>query len=356
MRTSRPVLLTALAVVTALGLGACGSGTPPASPTTGSAPGAGSATGAGQAVVLYSGRSKDLIQPVLDAFTTRTGITVQVRYAGTAELAAQLLDEGENSPADAFLSQDAGALGALAAANRLEPLPRELLDRVDARFRAADGSWVGVSGRARVIAYDPRAVPAGRVPTSVFQLTDPAWKGKVAIAPTNASFQSFVTAMRVISGEERTREWLRALAANEPVIYEGNGEILKAVDAGRVPLGLINHYYWFELAAEEGVEVVNAEIGWLAAGDPGALVNVAGIGVLRGADGAEPARRLVDHLLGAEAQRHFAEKTAEYPLIAQVPPSADLPPLAQVSGPRVDLSRLDDLATTQAMLADAGLT
>lgn len=331
-------------------LSACGAD-PAAEPNDAS-----SGAGAGQQVVLYSGRSKDLVQPVLDAFTARTGIAVQVRYAGTAELAAQVLEEGDRSPADAFLSQDAGALGALAAADRLEPLPRETLDRVDARFRATDGSWVGVSGRARVIAYDPRAVPAAQVPKSVFRLTEPAWKGRVAIAPTNASFQSFVTAMRVISGEERTRQWLRGLAANEPEIYEGNGEILKAVDAGRVPLGLINHYYWFELAAEQGAELVNAKIGWLDPGDPGALVNVAGVGLLRGADNAEPARQLVDHLLGAEAQRHFAEQTAEYPLVAAVPQSADLPPLAQVSGPAIDLSRLDDLATTQAMLAEAGLT
>jgi iron(III) transport system substrate-binding protein len=316
----------------------------------------GASSASSQKVVLYSGRSKDLIQPLLDTFTKQTGVAVEVRYAGTPELAAQLLEEGDSSPADAFLSQDAGALGALGKANRLAPLQRATLDKVDNKWRAADGRWIGLSGRARVIAYDPRTVPASRVPKSVFELTAPEWKGKVAIAPSNASFQSFVSAMRTISGEERTKTWLRALAANSPKTYEGNGEILKAVDAGQVPLGLINHYYWFELAAEDGINVVNAKIGWLAPGDPGAFVNVSGIGVLRGADHPETAHRLVDYLLAAQAQRYFADKTAEYPLIAAVPQSKDLPPLAQVSGPDVDLSRLDDVARTQSMLAEAGLT
>lgn len=348
-----PALLAALAAAVAVLLaGACAApgGQPDAAATSSAR------DSAAQKVVLYSGRSKDLVQPLLDTFARQTGVVVEVRYAGTAELAAQLLEEGQASPADAFLSQDAGALGALSRVGRLAVLPQGTLDRVVPKFRAADGTWVGVSGRARVIAYDGRAVPESQVPKSVFELTDPRWKGKVAIAPTNASFQSFVTAMRVMSGEERTRQWLGALAANQPKVYEGNADILKAVDAGQVPLGLINHYYWYELAAEDGIEIVNAKIAWLAPGDPGALVNVAGVGVLAGADRPETARRLVDHLLTPAAQRYFAEQTSEYPLVAEVPPRGDLPPLSQVSGPHVDLSRLDSLERTLVLLQEAGLT
>ena len=306
----------------------------------------------GATLTVYSGRSEDLVQPLFDRFEKQTGTEVEVRYGSSAELAAQLLEEGERTEADAFLSQDAGALGALTKRELLAELPQPTRERVDARFRADDGTWVGLSGRARVLAYDEAKVTD--VPTSVFELTEPAWKGKVAYAPTNASFQSFVTAMRVLEGERRTTQWLRDFAANEPVAYESNGEILRAVDAGQVPLGMINHYYWYELEAEEGTDVT-AGIGWLDQGDPGALVNVAGIGVLEGSEQAGTAEELVDFLLADEQQTYFAEETSEYPLVDGVPQSADLPPLAEVSGPDIDLSDLDSLDETLAGLEEVGI-
>ena len=200
-------------------------------------------------IVVYAGRDEELVQPLIEMFEKETGIQVEVRYAGSAELAAQLLEEGANSPADVFFAQDAGALGAVSKAGLFTKLPSDIYDLVPSAYSAQDGMWVGVSGRVRVLNYNPNTVT--ELPASVFDLADPIWKGRVAIAPSNASFQAFVTAMRVVEGDEKTLEWLTAMKQNA-VIFEKNGAILEAVEAGQVDVGLINHYYWYALAQEQG--------------------------------------------------------------------------------------------------------
>jgi hypothetical protein len=202
-------------------------------------------------ITVYSGRAEDLIAPLLEQFTAETGIAVEVRYAGSAELAAQILEEGNNVRADVFLSQDAGALGALSEVGAFKKLNKDIVDLVDEKFRAADDTWVGVSGRSRVLSYNPSLVMESQLPKSVFDLADPSWKGKIGIAPSNASFQAFVTAMRVLEGPDATNAWLAAMKTNA-VIFEKNSQILEAVETGKISVGLINHYYWFERAAEVG--------------------------------------------------------------------------------------------------------
>jgi iron(III) transport system substrate-binding protein len=317
----------------------------------------GSASGLDEdALVIYSGRQEALVKPLMEQFTRDTGIEVSVRYGNTAQLTAQLLEEGERTPADVFFSQDGGALGALTRAGRLEKLPDELLDTVPASYRAEDGTWIGTSGRSRVIVYDPREVPADQVPDSVYDLTDPKWKGKVGIAPSNASFEAFVTAIRVLDGDDVARKWLADMKANDVQIFDNNILILNATKEGNLQLGLINHYYWYEQVAEEGRDNMAAELKFLPGGDPGALVNVAGVGVLKGNDHSEQARRFAEYLMGESAQRYFAEHTKEYPLVDGVPPVADLPPLSQLQAPAIDLSDLDTLEATLKMIQDAGLT
>ncbi|MFE3452266.1 iron ABC transporter substrate-binding protein [Nonomuraea sp. NPDC059194] len=304
------------------------------------------------ALVVYSGRNENLVGPLLEKLKTATGLDVQVRYGDSAELAAQIMEEGDRTRADLFFSQDAGALGALSKHGLLAPLPDDLLGRVDAKFRAADGTWVGVSGRSRVIVYDPRKVAAP--PKSVFELTDAAWKGKVGWAPTNASFQAFVTAMRVLDGEDKARQWLEAMKANGTQSYPNNVEILNAVDAGTLQLGLINHYYWYEKVAERGQNGVPSRLAYLPGG-PGALVNVAGVGVLKNAQHADAARKAAGYLLGTDAQQYFATQTKEYPLIAGVAPEPGLPKLDTLNVPEVDLGKLDSLEQTLKLLQDVGL-
>jgi iron(III) transport system substrate-binding protein len=300
-------------------------------------------------IVLYAGRDEELVQPLIEMFEEETGIQVEVRYASSAELAAQLLEEGANSPADVFFAQDAGALGAISKAGLLTKLPTEIYDLVPAAYSAADGMWVGVSGRVRVMNYNPNTVT--ELPKSVFDLADPIWKGRVAIAPTNASFQAFVTAMRVVEGDEKTLEWLSGMKQNA-VIFEKNGAILEAVEAGQVDIGLINHYYWYALAQEQGAENMKSKIAQFESSDVGNLINAAGVGIV---NDSAAARKFVEYLLSTTGQTYFAETTREYPLIAGVMPADDLTPLMDIPAPKVDLSDLDSLERTLELIRQAGL-
>jgi iron(III) transport system substrate-binding protein len=302
-----------------------------------------------QSIVLYSGRSEALIAPLIESFTEETGIQVSVRYGESSEMAATILEEGSNTKADVFFSQDAGALGAVSQEATTYPLPSEVLDLVSPQYRAQNGSWVGVSGRARVFAYNPKMVTD--LPKSVFDLTDPGWKGRIAIAPTNASFQSFITGMRVTEGDAKTAEFLSAMKENA-VLYEKNGQILDAVESGEVAAGLLNHYYWFEKAAEIGTDSMNSKMSWFSDGDSGNLVNVAGVSLL-----SENPSALVfaKWLLGETAQKYFLEETFEYSLTSDVSPDPSLPKLSEIRSPEIDLSKLSTLDQTLQLLTEAGL-
>jgi iron(III) transport system substrate-binding protein len=304
-------------------------------------------------LVVYSGRTEELVGPILERFSEESGIEVAVRYGDTAEMANLILTEGDNSPADLYLAQDAGALGAVAEEGMLATLPDATLGLVDERFRSPDGAWVGVSGRARVVVYNTDNVSPDELPDSIFGFTDPAWSGRIGWAPTNGSFQAFVTALRVLEGEDQARAWLEGIEANEPSVYEGNNPALDAVIAGEIDVAFINHYYLMErLAQEPDVPAANF---FLSDGDPGALVNVAGVGILESSDQADAAQQLVDFLLGDEAQTYFAEETKEYPLIAGVDPDPALPALDEIGTPDLDLSDLSDLEGTLTLLQEVGI-
>jgi len=305
-------------------------------------------------LTIYSGRSESLVGPLLERFEAQSGVDVEVKYAGTSELAATILEEGDASPADVFFGQDAGALGALAAEGRLAELPEATLDRVDPRFRSPDGVWVGVSGRARVVAYDTRVYEEGELPTEIEAFTDPAWKGKIGWAPTNASFQAFVTAFRVLEGDDAARAWLEGVQANQPKVYEGNNAVLSAIAAGAIEVGFINHYYLMVALAEQG-DTIPVRNHFLSGDDPGALVNVAGAGILTTAGNPIAARAFVDFLLTEESQEYFATETQEYPLVTGVAANAELPPLSEIDSPDIDLSDLSDLEGTLRLIQEAGV-
>jgi iron(III) transport system substrate-binding protein len=307
-------------------------------------------------LTIYSGRNQELVGPLLEQLEKEVGGTVEIRYAGSPELAAQLLEEGDATEADVFFSQDAGALGALDEAGRLQPLPPATLETVPAPYRADDGTWVATSARSRVIFYDPRQVPEAEVPNTLEALVDPKWKGRIGYPPTNPSWQAFVTSVRVLLGEEGARQWLTAFAANEPKRYDNNILTLDAVDRGEIALGLSNHYYWYERVAEVGLENVTARVHYVPGGSPLGLVNVAGVGIIKGTDNPEAAQKAVDFLVGPTAQQYFADVTAEYPVRAGITSTAhDLPPLDSLQPPDIDLSDLASLQQTQAMLQEAGL-
>jgi len=302
-------------------------------------------------LVVYSGRSEDLVGPLLAEFSATTGIELEVRYGDTAELAAAILAEGAASPADVFFGQDAGALGALEAAERFAELPAETLELVDPAYRSAAGRWVGVTGRVRVLAHSAD-LSDDELPDSVTELTDPRWRGRVGWAPTNASFQAFVTALRLLEGEDVARAWLEGMIANDVQPYEKNTAIVEAVARGEIDLGLTNHYYLLRYLAEDpAYPVVNRFLP----SDVGGLVNVAGVGVLSTSARPNAARALVAHLLSEEVQRGFAAAAAaEYPLRFGVEAASALPSLEALAPPALDLGRLEDLAGTLELLREVG--
>jgi iron(III) transport system substrate-binding protein len=313
--------------------------------------------GSSDTLTVYSGREEEIVAPLFERFEEETGVDVEVRYGDSAELAATIAEEGDNSPADVFFGQDPGSLGALA--DRFSDLPDDVLSRVDERFRGGS-KWVGTSGRTRVIVYNTEALSADEVPDSVFDLTDPKWKGKIGIAPTNASFQAFVTAMRLDAGDDRTRAWLEGVMANEPKFYERNTPIVEAAAAGEIELGLVNHYYLYLVRAEQG-EDAPVENHYLAGDDPGALVTVAGAGVLESSDDRATGERFVEFLLADEQQRFYTEEAeeAEIPLVDGIEPKEGVPTLEELAGagPDVDFTRFgEELERTLELLNETGYT
>jgi iron(III) transport system substrate-binding protein len=307
----------------------------------------------GGSLTVYSGRSEELVGPIIERFQEETGITVEVRYGDTAEMAATILEEGGNSPADVFFGQDAGALGALSEAGRLQQLDDDLLDKVDEQFRSPEGEWIGLSGRARTVVYNTDALSEDDLPDSILGFTDPEWSGRLGWAPTNGSFQAFVTALRVLEGEDGAREWLEGIKANDAQVYEKNTGIVEAVAAGEIDAGFVNHYYLYRFLAED--PDYGAANKFYTDGDPGALINIAGAGIIDTAANTAEATRFIEFLLDDEAQEHFAGETFELPLVDGIDPAAELPDLDALRQPDIDLDQLSDLDGTLRLLTDVGL-
>jgi iron(III) transport system substrate-binding protein len=311
----------------------------------------------GGSLTVYSGREEEIVKPLFERFERESGVDVRVRYGDSAELAAQIAEEGERSRADLFFSQDPGSVGSVGQEGRLAQLPERLLERVPARFRDPEGQWVGTSGRVRVVAYNTESLEERDLPNTIFGFTDPRWKGKIGFPPTNASFQAFVTAMRLTAGEERTRDWLEAIADNDPKLYEKNLQTVEAVGRGEIEVGLVNHYYVF-IAKEEDPDLP-VENFYLKGQDPGGLVSVAAVGILESSDHREAAERFVEFLLSKQGQRFYSEEAeeAEYPLVEGIKPKQGLPSLEELEGPNVELDQFGpELEKTLELLNEVGFT
>ena len=327
----RRVLLP-ISLLASLLMGACGGGDDP--------------------LLIYSGRGEELVGPLIEEFRESSGLEVEVRYAGSTELASTLLEEGSGTEADVFLAQDPASLGL--AAPLMATLPSEVISAVPPRFRDRDHRWVGVSGRIRAIIYDRDQIQVSELPTSIDDLLNPRWSNMIGVAPTNGSFLAFVAAMILDRGESATLQWLKDLEALDPLDYPKNSPIVAAADAGEVGLGLVNHYYLLRLQAEGGGK--RAANHFLSAGDPGSLVMPSGVAVLADSDQTDNAHSFIEFLLSEESQRYFAEQTYEYPLAAGVRPAASLPPIDSIPTPDIDLSDLHTaLERATDLVAEAGL-
>jgi iron(III) transport system substrate-binding protein len=306
-------------------------------------------------LTIYSGRDRVLVEPVFARFEQKTGIDLNIRYASSATLATALVEEGGNSPADVFWATEPGTLGLVAARGLLKKLPQATVAKVPARFSTRSKRWVGTSARSRVLVYNTQLLRSAQLPRTIWGLTHSRWKGKIGIAPTNGSFQAFLGAAIHLEGEARMRTWLRGIRNNEAKTYPNNTTTVQAVARGDVAVGLVNHYYLYNVLADTpGLPIRNH---WFQAGDPGSLVLAAGAGIVSASQKNAAAQRFVDFLHSRWAQRFIARGpgAAEYPVRKGVPTRPGLRPLAQVKGPKYSLGRLSaDLPRAVRLLLEVG--
>ncbi|SIQ63659.1 iron(III) transport system substrate-binding protein [Alkalispirochaeta americana] len=307
-----------------------------------------------QSITLYSGRGESLVAPLIEEFTRETGIVVHTRFGGTSELAVLIQEEGTRSPADLFWAQDAGALGALSRRGLFRSLPEDILKNLPEMYRNSSGDWAATSGRARVIAYNPQVLGDLPLPETVFELTRPEYSGSVAWAPTNGSFQSFLSGMRALHGDEATTRWLSEMISQGTQSYRNNTAILEALGAGEIALGITNHYYLLRFLAEDPDFPVQQ--AFFTDGDIGNLVNVAGVGILDSAQNSSGAEAFLRFLLERSAQEYFTSRIYEYPVIDGIGRNPRLEPFQRLiqASPSLNLDALEDLEGTLSIMRRAG--
>lgn len=303
-------------------------------------------------LTIYAGRSSALVGPLLEKFADESGYNVAVRYGDATGLVLAILEEGDNSPADVYYGQDVGAFGALE--DRLEPMPQSVVDLVPERFRSPDGDWVGISGRARVVAYNVDNIDPEELPDSILDYTDPEWKGRFGLVPRSDGFPEFVTALRLTMGEDFARQWLEDLNANDPTTFPNNLSAIQAVANGELDVAFVNHYYLYRFLAEEG-EGFGARNYYFENGDIGGLFMVVAAGILDTAGNREAAEAFIEFLLSEEAQEYFTSETYEYPLAAGVETSGDLPPVSELQTPDLDVTDLTDLRGSLDLMSETGI-
>ena len=290
-------------------------------------------------VTVYSGRTENLLEPVLDAFACETGIEVEVRWGDSVDLALLLGEEGEQTPADVFLSRSPGPIGFLESEGLLGTIDADVLDLVSAENRSDQGSWIGFAGRKRVLVRNVDLVAEEDLPASVFDLTDERYRGQVAIPATNGSFVDWFTVFRDQYGTDVATQWLDDMVANDATFYANNRAIVEAVSRGEIEMGLVNHYYNYQEAAAAGDDhrAANHDLG---DDDIGSLLIITAATITASSEHPEEANELVAYLLSEPVQRYFTEETFEYPLAAGVEPAEILSPLSALEIGTVDFDAL----------------
>ncbi len=341
----RWLLVAGAVVVIAIGGMACGSDddAPAATGTTAAA-----AATAGQKIpdpnvtlTLYNAQHESLVKAMVDGFTRETGIKVELRNGKDFDLANQIAQEGPNSPADLFITENSPAMQVVSAKKLFAQVDAATKEQVPARFQPTTGEWIGVAARATVLVYNPKVLPATELPTSIMDLSKPEWKGKVGAAVGGADFQAIVSAVLELNGPETTESWLKGLKTNAKV-YSGNGAVMKAVNAGEIPAGVIYHYYWYKDRADTSANSGNTELYYFPNKDAGGFVSVSGMGVLKSSKHPVEAQLLLKYMTGKDGQTILQKDTAlEYTVNSEVAANSQLKPLSELSIPDVDISKLN---------------
>ena len=308
-----------------------------------------SAASDAQKLTVYSAQHESLVRAMVEGFTEETGIELEFRDANDSELANQIVQEGDASPADVFLTENSPAIDVVDKAGLLAPAGEETLGQVGEQYRPESGNWVGFAARSTVLGYQPEAISEAELPASLLDLAKPEWQGRVGIAAGGADFQAIVSAVLALRGEDETRAWLTGLEENAE-IFASNTAVMKAVDEGQVDVGVMYHYYWYRDQAESGLVGDDVELHYFRNQDPGAFVSVSGAGVLASSDQPEAAQRLVEWLTSPKAQKRLADSSAlEYAVGVGVSSADVLPPLAELQAPDVDPGLLNAPQVTELM-------
>ena len=309
-------------------------------------------------VTVYSGRSENLMMPLFDEFGRQSGITVQVRWGSSTDLALLVAEEAEQTQADVFISRSPGPVGFLDARGLLATMDSSVLDLVAAEHRGTNGTWIGFSGRKRVLVHNLDNVPPSELPDSVFELTDPKWRGRVAIPATNGSFVDWFTVFRDQYGNDVATQWLDDMVANDARNYPNNVSIVDAAARGEIDVGLVNHYYNHRMTsdAEAAGREHRAANYDLSDEDIGSLLIITAATMTANADDREAAQELIAYLLSPSAQRYFTNSTYEYPLAGGIEPNPALPPLSALSIGSVDFDALGGgFETTEEIIQSSGI-
>lgn len=339
--------LTAIAGLSVLALAACGGGAGPAA----SEGAQGSAT---DAITVYNAQHESLTQAWADAFTKDTGIKVTLRNGDDSELSNQIIQEGDKSPADVFLTENSPAMTQVENAGLFTDISPAIISQVPAEYRPSTDKWTGIAARSTVFAYNTTKLTEAELPTSIMDLADPAWKGRWAASPSGADFQAIVSAMLELKGEDATLTWLKAMKENSKA-YKGNSTAMKAVNAGEVDGAIIYHYYWFGDQAKTGENSKNVALEYFKNQDPGAFVSISGGGVLASSKHQANAEKFLEFITGKAGQTILQTGTSfEYPVASDVAPNPKLVPLKDLDAPKVDAANLNSQKVTELM-TEAGL-
>ena len=307
----------------------------------------------GPKVVVYNAQHEQLLEELAPKFEKATGIEVELRNGPDSELAAQLIQEGNASPADVFLTENTPAMSAVERAGLLAPLDAKATDPIPAQYRPSSGLWTGFVARSTVLVYNPSLISEAELPASIMDLADPTYAGKVSFSPTGADFQAIVAAVLDLEGEDATTAWLAGLKANGTT-YDGNNVVLEAVNSGESAIGIEYHYYWYRDQAESGDNSDNSELYFFGNQDPGAFLSISGAGVLKGADHPKEAQEFVEFLTSESGQQALADSYAlEYPLNPAASLPADVKPFSELQPPTVAISDLDGDQVVE-LLTEAG--
>ena len=305
-------------------------------------------------LVVYNAQHEELLDEIVPLFEKETGLDVELRSGKDLEMANQIVEEGKDSPADVFLTENSPAMSIVDNAGLFTEVPDGVLDNIPAEYVPSDRKWTGFLARSTVAMYNTDKLTDADMPDSILDFAKPEWQGRIGFSPTGADFQAIVSAVLELEGEDVTREWLAGLERNGEIL-QNNLVVMQSVDSGEVDAGIAYHYYWYRDREENGSDSDNSALHFFGNQDPGAFLSVSGAGILASGEHQDAAAQFVEWLTGTEAQQAMAESYAlEYPLNPDAELNPDVKPFDELEPPTVDVASLNGPQVTELM-TEAGL-